>query len=294
MTSVLERQKIQELINGPDDAKAIINAVRTAAIQAANRQINDLPSAVDSIGESAHYRKGATSRGITVHKIAEVRGGALQAFMAVMEKDRLTILNDGGDLSYVRTAASALSALEGPTNDMPEQVAIVGTGRLAKAIVHLGRLAFPGTTFQVVGKNRDHVQTLSNTDGVRGYNWADLSRIVADAKGVITATRAEAPFLDPSSLQPGAVLAAMGSDKPGKKELMSVSNAYLLTSDDPNGAIKNGEFQGQNPAGITHIGRYLEGAQILGEVQRGVIYDSTGAGFQDWAIAKYVADKISR
>lgn len=129
------------------------------------------------------------------------------------------------------------------------------------------------------------------------FEAVSLERLGAEADVIITITSSFAPNLMREHVRPGVHLACMGTDTEGKQEVdpKLVADARLFT-DEVAQAISIGECQHAIKTGlidraqITPIGAVINGAHPGRASEDITLFDGTGVGLQDLALAAVVAE----
>jgi alanine dehydrogenase len=210
------------------------------------------------------------------------------------------ILLEGGLLTDYRTAAAGAVAAKYLANANSKNVLVVGSGMQARLQVEFLLQVFEIERLFVWGRNEENVKNYC--DYISKFNFLDLKVLttVQDHKEVdivITTTPSRSPLL--FSVEKGVHVNAVGADMPGKQELSPklLAKAKIIT-DSTSQCEKSGELQhALNSGDIFDV--YGELGEIVAKTKKGrelsdeiTIFDSTGLGIQDLAIAKYVYEKF--
>jgi ornithine cyclodeaminase len=206
------------------------------------------------------------------------------------------LLDDGGLLTEVRTAAAG--ALASATLARPDarRLLVVGTGGQARAQVHAHREALPHLDVAVWG--RDRAKAAAMAADVGAELAGDLAAAVSASDIVVTATSSRMPLIDVASVRPGTHLTAVGSDTAGKQELAAalLARAEVVVCDDVSLAAHAGELQ---HAGTDVRDRAVTLGDVLTERVLGrtsdeqiSVADLCGLGIQDATIAERVAARL--
>lgn len=216
------------------------------------------------------------------------------------------LLDDDTGLPRALVAATHLTALRTAASDA------MATRRLARADAQV--LALIGTGHQAYWEALAVAQVRSLSQVfVCGRDKAGASRLAArltaagvhavagvlepalgQADIVVTATAAREPLFSAGAVRPGVHVSAMGADGPGKQELdPALAEGASLWADLPSQSAVMGEFQ-HLPGGalIQPIGGLVAG-RLAGRAcdDEITIYDSSGVGLQDLAIAGLALDR---
>lgn len=205
------------------------------------------------------------------------------------------IIDDGGWLTEVRTAAAGAIAADALAKPGPARVAILGTGLQARFQLEALRNRREVTATSVWGRNPD------KADRFAAAQNATACRTVAEAVDgadiVVTTTSATEPFLHADLLEPGMHITAMGSDTVGKRELGTgvLDAADIVVADDPDVCVRVGELQ----HATEHLGRTVPLASVVAGIVPGrttptdiTVADLCGIGTYDAAIAGLAASRL--
>jgi ornithine cyclodeaminase/alanine dehydrogenase-like protein (mu-crystallin family) len=209
------------------------------------------------------------------------------------------ILLEDGILTDYRTAAAGAVAAKYLANANSKNVLVIGSGIQARLQIEFLLQVFEVERLFVWGRNDENVKNYC--DYISKFNFLELKILptVQDHKGVdiiVTTTPSRSPLL--SSVEKGVHVNAIGADMPGKQELSSefLAKAKIIT-DSTSQCEKSGELQHALKSGdIFDV--YAELGEIVAKAKKGressdeiTVFDSTGLGIQDLAIAKYVYEK---
>lgn len=202
-------------------------------------------------------------------------------------------------LNGLRTAASDAIAVDALARQDARVLAVIGTGNQAYHEMRAVSLVRPPQAVLVVGRSVEKAEELASrlsSDGLAA-RAASLDEALMLADVIVTATAARGPLFAAGAVRSGTHISAMGADGPGKQELPGELAARArLFADAPEQSIQIGEFQhladGPGAAGITGIGSVLAGrASGRTSAEEITIYDSSGFGLQDIAIAALALDR---
>ena len=122
----------------------------------------------------------------------------------------------------------------------------------------------------------------------------DRARLVAESQLVVTTTASRAPLVQADWLHPGLHITAIGSDMEVKIEIepAALARADLYVADRVSQCVERGELRSAIASGLMPAEDHAElGAIVTGELpgrtapDQVTIFDSTGTGAQDTAIA---------
>lgn len=226
-------------------------------------------------------------------------GGGNSGFTSVIDAETgapVAILQDGGWLTEMRTAAaSAVSAVALARTDS-RQLAILGGGFQAAFQVEALRDVFTFESVSVWSRTAETASRFATEN--RAVQAGSVAEAVDGADIVICCTPSHEPLLHASMLDAGAHVIAMGADMTGKRELASdvLETAALITADSLDVTSRVGELQ--------HAPDQIDRAVSLGDVLTGrstgrttaqdlTVTDLCGLGVQDAAMAQLVMSRLT-
>jgi ornithine cyclodeaminase/alanine dehydrogenase-like protein (mu-crystallin family) len=212
--------------------------------------------------------------------------------LAVMESALVTRL---------RTAAATAVAVRHLALDGADTLLLCGTG--AQAATHLEAVAAVHTLRRVLVWSRDPERAQTFAHRASGPIEVDIEAVDTPTAGaarsqlVVTLTPSTRPLLRAGDLQPGTLVAAVGSDAPAKQELdVALLSAAAVVTDVTEQCARVGELHHALDAGVmtsadvrAELGQVVAGScpgrQDDDEI---VVFDSTGTAVQDTAAAAHV------
>jgi len=216
------------------------------------------------------------------------------------------ILLEEGILTDFRTAAAGAVAAKYLANKDSKNVLVAGTGNQAKLQVEFLLKIFPIKNLFIwgrsEGKARAYCDYLLNKH--ISVNLQIIKNIEEaenlDMDILITTTPSRKPLISNKLIKRGIHINAIGADMSGKQELDEriIPTAKVVT-DSTAQCAKSGDLQHALKSGIIKLDEvYGELGEIISKRKVGrenpdeiTIFDSTGLGVQDLAIANYVFDK---
>lgn len=221
---------------------------------------------------------------------------------------RLLCVMGASGLTDARTGAAGGIAAKHLARRNSSVIGLIGSGRQAWAQALAYRVVF-GQRIEMVkvySRNVVHAERLAGR--IRdelGYaaQAVATAREAADADIVATATPATRPVLMAGWVRPGTHVNAIGADAPGKQELESALTARArVFVDSVEQASHSGEINVPIGEGII---RREDIAGTIGDVVAGrirgragddeiTVFDSTGLGIQDMAVAHMVYERALR
>lgn len=200
-------------------------------------------------------------------------------------------------LTGIRTAATAALAARFGARTESKQASIIGCGTQAKYQLEALRTVFPLESVRVFDIDRTRAETFARAGAIDGCSVTAVPSVhaaVAGADICVTCTTSSAAVLTDDMDLTGCFVAAVGADNPEKQEIAPglMRRARLLVDDleacasggDLNHALRSGAVLRENVhADLAEVaaGRKL-GRMAADEL---VIFDSTGSGVQDVAVA---------
>ncbi len=242
--------------------------------------------------KSGGYWPGNADKGLTNHQSTVILFDA--------DTGRVKALVGGNLLTALRTAAASAVSIQHLARPDAKVLGMVGAGHQSAFQM---RAAVAQRSFEkVVGWNY-HPEMLSRleetaTDLGLPFEAVDRETLCAAADVVITITSSHEAQLMADWVKPGTHLACMGTDTKGK---MEVDPALLARSavftDEIAQSVTIGEAQHAVGAGliaetdITEIGAVINGtAPGRATEDQITLFDGTGVGLQDLAVAAKVVD----
>lgn len=210
----------------------------------------------------------------------------------------LLAILDSIEVTLRRTAAASALAARLLTKTMSRTLLICGCGEQGRAHVEACREALP--IQRCLFWDRDHVRAERLAAELKGAAVQDLRAAAKSADVVVTCTSATEPFLDARMIAPGAFIAAVGADSPGKSEISpQLMSAATIVTDLTAQCSAMGDLRHAVAAGaITEKDVHAELADVLVGARPGrsspqeiIIFDSTGTGLQDVAAAAAIYER---
>lgn len=236
-----------------------------------------------------------------------VNGGVVVVFDA-RNGTLAAILLDNGYITDLRTAAAGAVAAKHLARESIDTVGVIGTGAQARFQVQLLARVRSFKTVKVWGRRpsaaekcaADLMASRSLPDGARVVVADTEEAAVTGSDVVITTTASHTPLVRAAWVQPGALVIAVGSDGPHKRELEVdvLALADRVVADSLPQCSRLGEIHHALDAGvlretrITELGR-ITGGQAPGRATTAeiIVCDLTGVGVQDVAAAGVVMDR---
>jgi thiomorpholine-carboxylate dehydrogenase len=197
---------------------------------------------------------------------------------------------DGRLITEMRTAAVSAAVTNRLAPPDARILALLGSGVQAKA--HLEALSSVRSfgEVRVWSRTPEHARRFAERHGARAL---DAESAVRGADVVVTATNAREPILRGAWLKPGALVNAVGSPLPDRRELDDDAMANVLVVDSREAVLKESGDVILSGAPI-----YAEIGEIFGGVKPAppratTVFKSVGLAVEDIAAAKLVHDALS-
>lgn len=246
--------------------------------------------------KSGGFWPGNMARGLTNHQST--------IFLFDADTGQCRAIVGGNRLTALRTAAASAISIKYLAREDARVLGIIGAGHQSTFQLEaaLEQRAFE----KIVGWNvePDMLSKLEEVAARRGlpFERVDLDGLGAQADVIITITSSFAPILKAAQVRPGTHIACMGTDTVGKQEVEAelVSRASVFT-DEVAQAVTLGESQHAVAAGLVDAGSIVEIGQVVTGAHPGrtsaeeiTLFDGTGVGLQDLAVASAVVDLAVR
>jgi ornithine cyclodeaminase len=242
--------------------------------------------------KSGGYWPGNEANGLTNHQST--------VFLFDADTGKCRAIVGGNLLTALRTAAASAVSINHLARKDASVLGMIGAGH--QSVFQL-RAAVEQRSFdKIIGWNYhpDMLQRLAAVAAELGipFEAVSLAQLGAEADVIISITSAFAPSLLDAHVRPGTHIACMGTDTKGKQELEAavLARATVFT-DEIAQAVTIGEAQHAIAAGlITQDAIHEMGAVVNGthpgrtSTDEITVFDGTGVGLQDLAVASAVVD----
>lgn len=259
-----------------------------------------VPEAQGEIHVKAGHLQGARTYAVKVSSgFSGVQPPAYDGMVVVFDARTgapVAFLLDRGFITDQRTGAAGGVAARWLAPERVEVVAVIGTGLQARKQVEAFRAVRPiAGEIRVWGRNRARAEAAAlDVGGIVATTVRDATR---DADVILTCTASREPLVRAGDLRAGALVIAVGSDGPGKRELDPelVRAADVVAVDSKAQCLRLGELQ--------HVPELADRAVEIGAICAGdapgrtderqlVVCDLTGLGVQDVAAANAVLEAL--
>lgn len=239
------------------------------------------------------YWPGNMAQGLTNH----------QSTVCLFDPDsgRLSALVGGNYLTAVRTAAASAVSIDCLARKDSKVLGMIGAGHQAGFQL---RAAARQRQFERVVAWNFHPEYLPSLGTVAeearlSFAAVAIEEVCAQADVIITITSSFAPLLMKDWIRPGTHIACMGTDTRGKQEVESklVAGATVF-ADEIEQSTSIGEAQHAFAEGLIRKEHITPIGNVINAVHPGrshkddiTLFDSTGVGLQDLAVAEVAAQK---
>jgi alanine dehydrogenase len=200
---------------------------------------------------------------------------------------------DANHLGQIRTGAATGLAVDLLAPSNVDTLAVIGSGFQARTQIEAVRAVRAVKEVRVWSRHADNRSAFAEQVGAVACDTAEQT--VRDAAVVVTATWAKSPVIDASWVRSDALVCAVGSNDPGRREIPGdlLERASMLMIDDlTQGRIEAGDYcLALDDKGWEHViplAKVVAGAVTR---QPGIaVFKSVGMGLEDVAAAAVVYD----
>ncbi|HET8549769.1 MAG TPA: ornithine cyclodeaminase family protein [Bryobacteraceae bacterium] len=205
---------------------------------------------------------------------------------------------EANHLGQIRTGAATGLAVDVLAHRDVATVAVIGSGFQARTQVEAIRAVRSIRAVRVWSRTAEKRTRFAEEVG--GENCASARQAIEDADVVITATSSRDPVLEAAWVPPGALVCAVGSNDPQRRELPGelIRHAGAVVADDIEQCrIEAGDLLlALDEAGwarVTALADYVAGNTKPGDSRRVTVFKSVGLGLEDVAAAAAVYEKAT-
>lgn len=242
--------------------------------------------------KSGGYWPGNADKSLTNHQST--------VFLFDADTGQCRAVVGGNLLTALRTAAASSVSIRHLARQDAKVLGMIGAGHQSAFQM---RAAVQQRDFErVIGWNF-HPEMLARLEATANdlglpFEAVDLDRLGQEADVIISITSSFAPILKASQVSPGTHIACMGTDTKGKQEVEAelVAKASVFT-DEVAQSISIGECQHAIAAGLIEAGAISQLGAVINGTHPGrgsdaeiTLFDGTGVGLQDLAVAAKVVD----
>jgi alanine dehydrogenase len=204
---------------------------------------------------------------------------------------------DANHLGQIRTGAATGLAVDLLASPQADTLAVIGSGFQARSQIEAVRAVRQVREVRVWSRHAEKRSAFA--DQVGGIACATGEQAVRDAAVVVTATWSKSPVLEADWVRSDALVCAVGSNDPGRREIPSelVERASMLVIDDlDQGRIEAGDYclslDHQGWARVTPLAQVVAGN--VAPSRGTVIFKSVGLGLEDVAAAGRIFEKAGQ
>lgn len=221
-------------------------------------------------------------------------------FLFDADTGRCRAVVGGNLLTALRTAAASAVSIKYLARPDSKVIGVIGAGHQSTFQL---RAALDQRPFEkvlgwnIVPEDLSRLEAVASERGLP-FERVDLDRLGAESDVIITITSSFAPILKAAQVRPGTHLACMGTDTKGKQEVdAELLGTATVFTDEIAQSITIGEAQHAVNAGLLAVEDIIEIGAVVNASHRGrtsvdevTLFDGTGVGLQDLAVASAVVD----
>ncbi len=240
--------------------------------------------------KSGGYWPGNLAQGLANHQST--------VFLFDPDTGRPTAMVGGNHLTAIRTAAASSVSIKYLARENATTLGIIGAGHQSHFQIRAAVRQRPFERVVAWNLHPEMLDRLEETVQGLGLEFERMERpeLCATADAIITITSSHDALLMADWVRPGTHLACMGTDTAGKQEVdAQLVAAATVFTDEIAQSVTIGEAQHAISCGlldqeaITPIGDVINGDHRgRGSADEITLFDGTGVGLQDLAVAKAV------
>jgi len=246
--------------------------------------------------KSGGYWPGNAEKGLTNHQST--------VFLFDADTGKCNAIVGGNLLTALRTAAAAAVSVAHLARKDAEVLGIVGAGH--QASFQLRAVAEQRDFKKVVAWNRspEKLATLEQVAGELGlpFEAVSVEDLCAQSDVIVTITSSFDAIIGSDLVRSGTHIACMGTDTKGKQEVDAalVARSSVFTDEitqsttigEAQHAVANGSL---SESAIVELGAVINGEHTgRGSAEEITLFDGTGVGLQDLAVAATVVERASK
>lgn len=183
-----------------------------------------------------------------------VNNGLLVVFSA-KTGEPLAIVQDGGLLTSLRTAAAGVLAAALVSFKKPKILGILGSGHQAELQARWMTKQIDIEQVLIWSRNAAHAAQLSHkltASGIQAVACTTINKILSQADLLVMATPSDKALFSAHELEKGMHIVAIGANTPGKQELDPhlFARASVIITDDHRQCAEHGDFSYAVKAGV--------------------------------------------
>ncbi|MET0336285.1 MAG: ornithine cyclodeaminase family protein [Caulobacter sp.] len=212
------------------------------------------------------------------------------------------LVADAGEITAIRTAAASAAATAGLARADASHLAVLGTGRQARAHIEAVSKVRPLRSVTIWGRDFDRAVAFAAASSldfeIRCVARLDARRVVEDADIICTTTTAADPVLLGDWVAPGSHVNLVGSSGPAQAEADAalVAKSRFIVDHREHVLVHGGEFLRAKAAGLVDDSAVAaEIGEVFAETAPGrrrddeiTVYKSLGHAVQDLACASWL------
>ena len=202
----------------------------------------------------------------------------------------------GNYLTAIRTAAAAALSIELLARSDAKTLSVIGAGKQAEYQVRAACKVRQFSHLRIANRTTENAERLKHrlSDLPIDIDSTDFHTASTEADVIITIASSFSPLVKSEWITPGVHIAAMGTDTIGKCELdPEIFNIATAYTDEPLQSASIGEAQYAIKQGLVTIDNLTPIGAVAAGTARGrtatdeiTVFDGTGVGLQDLAVAK--------
>jgi alanine dehydrogenase len=204
---------------------------------------------------------------------------------------------DANHLGQIRTGAATGLAVDLLASPQADILAVIGSGFQARSQIEAVRAVRQLREVRVWSRHAENRSSFAAQVG--GVACATGEQAVRDAAVIVTATWSKSPVIDAEWVRPDALVCAVGSNDPGRREIPAglVERASMLVIDDlDQGRIEAGDYclslDAQGWERVTPLAQVVAGT--VSRPDGIAVFKSVGLGLEDVAAAGFIFEQAGR
>lgn len=295
---VVGRIEVAQLL----DWTSVLDATRRGLLAAGNPRLRSAVSAQVMYETGSLHLKAASLDDDKILSVKSnlrpMRGGVSGVLLAYdLESEQLTGIIDAGLMTSWRTGAIAAIAVQRFVSRPVVNVAVLGTGpvgrQCARGIIEV--LKVNHIRFWSHNPDRAHRVAEEYNQSISAEGCASVDAAIQDADVIVTATPATQPILNEQELSDGVIIAAMGADTAGKRELgPQLLSRCAIVADVPSDALLVGEsayLEGSRRNSVTPLSHWLSCDDSFDHGGVPLVIDSVGSSHVDAAVTAIILSR---
>ncbi|HEX4006866.1 MAG TPA: ornithine cyclodeaminase family protein [Acidobacteriaceae bacterium] len=197
---------------------------------------------------------------------------------------------DGRLITEMRTAAVTAAAVRCLARPNAQVLAILGSGVQARSHIHALRLVRDFAELRVWSRTPANAQRFADEFGLKV--WPTAEAAVRGADVVVSVACGEEPMVRGAWLTEGALVCAIASVGPTKRELDDAAMQAEIVVESREAALReSGDVIGAGRPIAAELGELLSGHHSLSGAGQWIVFKSLGVGAVDLAAARLVWER---